>query len=45
MKVVFSLAEKIYVLHQGHLLAQGTPQEIRTNEQVQEAYLGRKVHA
>lgn len=45
MKVVFSLAEKIYVLHQGHLLAQGSPEDIHTNEQVQEAYLGRKVHA
>lgn len=45
MKVVFSLAERIYVLHQGHLLAQGKPAEIRANEQVQEAYLGRKVHA
>ncbi len=45
MKVVFSLAETIYVLHQGHLLAQGSPDEIRNNEQVQEAYLGRKVHA
>ena len=45
MKVVFSLSKKIYVLHQGHLLAQGNPEEIRANEQVQEAYLGRKVHA
>ncbi|MBE0596268.1 MAG: ABC transporter ATP-binding protein [Desulfuromonadales bacterium] len=45
MKVVFSLAEKIYVLHQGHLLAEGTPEEIRSNTEVQEAYLGRKVHA
>lgn len=45
MKVVFSLAEKIYVLHQGHLLAQGNPAEIRSNAQVQEAYLGRKVNA
>ena len=45
MKVVFSLAEKIYVLHQGHLLAEGSPAQIRANEQVQEAYLGRKVHA
>lgn len=45
MKVVFSLAEKIYVLHQGHLLAQGPPEEIRANTEVQEAYLGRKIHA
>lgn len=45
MKVVFSLAEKIYVLHQGHLLAQGNPEEIRASQKVQEAYLGRKVHA
>lgn len=45
MKVVFSLAEKIYVLHQGHLLAEGSDEEIRANSDVQEAYLGRKVHA
>lgn len=44
MKVVFSLAEIIYVLHQGFLLAKGTPQEIRDNEEVKEAYLGRKVN-
>lgn len=45
MKVVFSLAENIYVLHQGTLLAHGRPEEIRANELVQEAYLGRKTHA
>ncbi len=45
MKVVFSLAEKIYVLHQGRLLAQGRPEEIRVHEEVQEAYLGKKSHA
>jgi branched-chain amino acid transport system ATP-binding protein len=45
MKVVFSLSEKIYVLHQGHLLAEGSPAEIRSNVHVQEAYLGKKVHA
>ena len=44
MKVVFSLAEIIYVLHQGVLLAKGTPQEIRDNDEVKEAYLGRKVN-
>lgn len=45
MKVVFSLAEKIYVLHQGHLLAEGKPEEIRADALVQEAYLGRKSNA
>ncbi len=40
MKVVFSLASYIYVLHQGSLLAQGTPDEIKDNIQVKEAYLG-----
>ncbi len=45
MKVVFSLSEKIFVLHQGVLLAQGTPEEIRSNTKVQEAYLGKEIHA
>lgn len=45
MKVVFSLAEKIYVLHQGRLIAEGAPDQIRDNEQVKEAYLGRKKDA
>ncbi len=45
MKVVFSVSQKIYVLHQGRLLAEGTPEEIRENPQVQEAYLGGSVSA
>lgn len=40
MNVVFSVASYLYVLHQGSLLAQGTPDEIRENRQVKEAYLG-----
>jgi len=40
MKVVFSIAERIFVLHQGGLLATGTPEDIRANSQVREAYLG-----
>ena len=40
MDVVFSIAERIYVLHQGALLAQGTPQEVQANEDVQRVYLG-----
>lgn len=40
MHVVFSLADRISVLAQGRIIAQGTPEEIRSNPKVQEAYLG-----
>jgi len=40
MRVVFHLADRICVLDQGRMLAQGTPQEIAGNEAVQAAYLG-----
>ena len=40
MRVVFHLADRICVLDQGKLLAQGTPTEIAANETVQAAYLG-----
>lgn len=40
MAVVFGLAERIAVLVQGTLLAFDTPQAIRANRQVQQAYLG-----
>jgi branched-chain amino acid transport system ATP-binding protein len=41
MRVVFHLADRITVLDQGRLLAEGTPQEIAGNDQVQAAYLGK----
>jgi branched-chain amino acid transport system ATP-binding protein len=41
MRVVFHLADRISVLDQGSLLADGTPQEIAINEAVQAAYLGK----
>lgn len=40
MHVVFSLASKISVLAQGTVIAEGTPDEIKGSEKVQEAYLG-----
>ena len=43
MSVVFGLADKIAVLVYGEMIACDTPQNIRSNQKVQEAYLGAKV--
>jgi branched-chain amino acid transport system ATP-binding protein len=40
MSVVFSISERIMVLHQGQLIASGTPDEVRTNQDVQKIYIG-----
>ncbi len=40
MDAMFQLAERISVLHEGRLLAEGTPGELQRNAFVQEAYLG-----
>jgi len=44
MSVVFDLADRISVLVYGEVIASGTPQEIRGNKAVQEAYLGTEQH-
>lgn len=40
MQAVTSLAERVYVLNQGRMIAEGTPAAIAENPQVVEAYLG-----
>jgi len=40
MEVVFDVARSIMVMHQGRTIVQGTPEEVRANKEVQEAYLG-----
>ncbi len=40
MDVVFSLADTISVLHYGTILVSGSPEEIRNDQRVKDAYLG-----
>jgi branched-chain amino acid transport system ATP-binding protein len=40
MEVVFGIAQKIAVLHQGQKIAEGTPQEVRNDPEVRRVYLG-----
>ncbi len=40
MSVVFGISQRIYVLHQGQIIAEGKPQDISKNPEVQRVYLG-----
>ena len=40
MAVVFAVATRITVMHQGRVLAEGTPTEVRARPEVQQVYLG-----
>ena len=42
MRLVMNVCERIYVLDHGTLIAQGCPDEIKSNPQVIEAYLGKE---
>ena len=42
MEVVFSIAQKITVLHQGRVIADGTPADVRADAEVRRVYLGER---
>ena len=41
MKLVMNLCQRLIVLHHGELLAEGTPDDIRSNAEVRRVYLGK----
>jgi branched-chain amino acid transport system permease protein len=45
LDVVTTLAQTVYVLDHGEVIAKGTPQEVRQDEEVLRAYLGRNAQA
>jgi len=40
MEVVFGIATRITVLHQGNVIGDGKPEEVKASEEVQRVYLG-----
>jgi branched-chain amino acid transport system ATP-binding protein len=43
MDIVFSLSDRIVVLHRGQILADGEPEAIKQNEDVRKVYLGEEI--
>jgi len=43
ISVIFGYARKLSVLYQGMVIAEGTPEEVRKNEEAQQCYLGEEV--
>ena len=45
MDVVFKYSDRIVVMHQGQILADGTPEEIRNNNEVATVLLGAPIES
>jgi branched-chain amino acid transport system ATP-binding protein len=45
MDVVFSLSDRVVVLHRGEVLCDGPPDRVRADAKVREVYLGQELHA
>jgi branched-chain amino acid transport system ATP-binding protein len=45
MSVVMGISDEILVLNEGSVLAEGTPQQVSDNQEVQRVYLGEEKHA
>jgi branched-chain amino acid transport system ATP-binding protein len=45
MSVVMGISDEILVLNEGKVLAEGTPQQVSDNQEVQRVYLGEEKHA
>ena len=43
MDVVFSLSDRVIVLHHGEVIGDGTTEEVQKNRRVREVYLGEEV--
>ena len=43
MDIVFSLSDRVIVLHHGDIIGDGTTDEIQRNKRVKEVYLGEEV--
>ena len=41
MDVALRVAERVTMMHDGHVIVEGTPDEIRANQTVHDLYLGR----
>lgn len=45
MKAIMSLSDRVYVMNEGRVIAEGPPQEVVRNPDVVKSYLGARAHA